>query len=157
MSRNLELVHGLIAYWGEAQDVESLLALCHDDVVYRLHTDPVSTAYTGDRRGKEAVRELLYDILSEWDYLEYEAEVLGEENGTARLQCRYRRLHRPSGNVLTGSKRVVVRVKREQVSEIDVFEDAPMVGAFLRLAESSLTADPLPGWRGGPVVGRTAS
>lgn len=132
-----DVIARLIESW-TAQDIDATIDLLHDDVIYRLHSDP-DAAYTGETSGKGEVRGLLEFMLAEWDYIHYEPQLMGVEGGVARIQVRYRLQHRLSGEILGGSKRTVIRLRDGLVAEIDEYEDVALVAAFMRLAKSYIT------------------
>lgn len=127
------LIDTALAYWS-VQDVEQTLGLFSDDIVYQLYICQSALPFGGETRGKEAVRTMLYDILAQFDYVSYEPAILGVKDGVARIQTRYVMRHRASEEELSGSKRFVCTIKDGLITLIVEYHDAPLVEAFMRLA-----------------------
>lgn len=127
------LVEEAIAYWS-VQDVEATLGLLSDDIVYQLYVCKSALPFGGETRGKDAVRAMLFEILAAFDYIAYEPVILAVRGGVARIQTRYVMRHRASGEQLSGSKRFVCTMKDGAITLIVEYHDAPLVEAFMRLA-----------------------
>ena len=127
------LIEKALAYWS-VQDVEQTLGLFSDDIVYQLYVCRSAFPFGGETRGKDAVRTLLFDILAQFDYVSYEPAILGVKDGVARIQTRYVMRHRASEEELCGSKRFVCTIKDGLITLIVEYHDAPLVEAFMRLA-----------------------
>ncbi len=141
-----ELVETILNYWS-VQDVEATLAMCTETVQYRLNIAPGNTGLLVppveecsqpafiEKRGKEAVRAMMYDVLSKFDYVHYETTILDICDGIARVQIQYTLRHMATGEELTGSKRFVLTVEHDLVAGIDEYLDAARVEAFLLLTQ----------------------
>jgi ketosteroid isomerase-like protein len=137
MCTNSNLIELLIAYW-KVQDIEMTLRLCHDDVVYQLHVDPIAVPYAGETRGKDAFRETMHHMQKEWDYVRYESVLLGIEDSVARVQTQFSYRHRASGETLAGSKRWVIVIRDGLVARVDDYQDAALIAAFMRLCQDHM-------------------
>ncbi len=130
----------LIESW-QAQDVEQTLALCHADIVFLLNAEPETLPYAVEARGKVAVRTLMSEMLAVWERLSYVQVLLGADRDVGRVQTSYRLRHRPSGEILIGTKRSVVQIRDGLATEIKQHEDAARLAAFLRLVGRDRSGD----------------
>ena len=132
------IVESFFASWG-AQDVELSATHFHEDMVYELHSATRELPYTGVTRGKAAVREVLFTILKDFDYLKYDAHINSVEGDTVRAQVSFIYRHRPSGEVLDGTRRLVFRISDGFIVRMDRFHDDQRVDAFMRLTQHHMT------------------
>jgi len=128
--RTVEL---FLRYWS-AQDVPMSMTTTAEDVVYTLHVNDTSVPFAGSQRGHEAVSAALYQILADWDLVDYDPEILGIEGDTARVRCDFRYRHRRSGNELKGSFRLVMKVRDGLIVAADEYQDAALLEAFIRMS-----------------------
>jgi ketosteroid isomerase-like protein len=124
-----ELVKRALACW-RFQDVEQTLAVCSEDILYRLYICPSALPSGGEARGKEAVRSLLHDFLGQFGYVSYVPTVLSLTDGIARIQTRFVLRHRASAEELAGSKRFVCTFEGGQITRIVEYHDAALFTAF---------------------------
>lgn len=134
---NRAVVESFFASWG-AQDVELTLAHFHDDIVYKLYVERDILPFGGEKRGKEACRDLLFSILADFDYLKYEPSVLSVRGDTVRTQVRFTYQHRATGETLDGTRRLIFKVRKELIVRVDGYHDAQLVDAFMRLTQHRL-------------------
>ena len=127
------VVESLLACW-RVQDVEMAMAHAADDIVYTLFISETALPFAGETRGKTNLRNVLYTILADFDYLQYEPTIVAVEDDVVRVQVQFTYHHRPSGGNLAGSKRMVMTVENDLITRIDEFHDARMVETFMRLA-----------------------
>ena len=127
------VVESLLAYW-RVQDVEMAMAHAADNIVYKLFISETALPFAGETRGKANLRNVLYTILTDFDYLQYEPTIVAVEDDVVRVQVQFTYHHRPSGGNLAGSKRMVMTVKDGLITRIDEYHDARMVESFMRLA-----------------------
>ncbi len=104
------VVESLLACW-RVQDVEMAMAHAADDIVYTLFISETALPFAGETRGKSNLRNVLYTILADFDYLQYEPAVVAVEDSVVRVQVQFTYHHRPSGQDLSGSKRLVMTVE----------------------------------------------
>ena len=133
-SSDRAVVEATLSYWS-AQDVEQTVALFADDIVYQLYICQSAHPFGGERIGRDAVRDMLYDLLADFDYLSYRPVILAVRDGVARVQTHYHLRHRATGEHLTGSKRFVCVLQGGLVTRIHEYHDAPLVEAFMRLTD----------------------
>lgn len=138
------VIASFFACW-RVQDLEMALVHVHPEIVYELHNGPDASPLAGVYRGIDRVRDLGYSVLAEFDYIRYEPTIVGVDGDIVRAQVIFGLRHRVSGHVIEGSQRSVFVVRDGLIRSIDVYEDALMVAAFMRLARGSAPAD---GWRG---------
>lgn len=127
------VVESMLAYW-RVQDVEMAMAFAAEDIVYTLFISETALPFAGETRGKANLRNVLYTVLADFDYLQYEPTIVAVEDDIVRVQVRFTYHHRPSGGNLAGSKRLVMRIENGLIARIDEFHDARMVESFMRLA-----------------------
>jgi ketosteroid isomerase-like protein len=137
---NRAIVESFLACWS-VQDVEMTVAHVHDDFVYALYISETALPYGGETRGKDNVRAVLYAILAEFDYLRYDPEIISVEGDVVRVTAAFVYHHRRTGENLTGTKRMVFRLKDSLITRIDEYHDAAKVEAFMRLAAQRTQAD----------------
>jgi ketosteroid isomerase-like protein len=144
--RDRAVIEDVLRFWC-VQDVEQTLAYFSDDVVYQLYMCRSATPFGGEVIGIDAVRDLLFDILADFDYVAYVPTVLSVHNGVARIQTSYVLQHRASGEELSGSKRFICTLQDHQISRVFEYHDVALIEAFLRQATGRLFVPPkrLPG------------
>jgi len=131
---DIAAVEAVIAYWA-AQDVEMTVSMFADDIVYQLYVSRSAQHICIERTGRSAVRSMLYDLLADFDYLSYEADILEVNNGVARVHTSYIMRHRATGDELAGSKRFVCTLKNGLFTRLHEYHDAALVEAFMKLAK----------------------
>lgn len=129
---NEGVVRSFFGSW-EAQDVELTAMHFHDDIIYELHSVTRELPYTGVTRGKAAARDVLFTILKDFDYLKYESHINSVEGDIVRAHVAFRYVHRQSGEVLDGTRRLVFRIKDGLIIRLDRYHDDRLVDAFMRL------------------------
>jgi ketosteroid isomerase-like protein len=117
------------------QDVEMTAMHFHDDMVYKLHSVTRELPYTGVTRGRAAVRDVLFTIIKDFDYLKYDSRINSVEGDIVRAQVSFQYQHRQSGEILDGTRRLVFRLKDGFIVRMDRYHDDQRVDAFLRLTQ----------------------
>jgi ketosteroid isomerase-like protein len=140
---NEAVVRSFFACW-EAQDVELTAMHFHDDIVYELHSVTRELPYTGVTRGKEPVRDVLFTILKDFDYLKYKSHINSVEGDVVRAQVAFLYRHRQSGEVLDGTRRLVFQIKDDLIIRMDRYHDDRLVDAFMRLTRQREAARQAP-------------
>jgi ketosteroid isomerase-like protein len=136
------VVASFFACWG-VQDLEMAVAHAHPEIVYSIHNGCDASPFSGVYRGPEACRDLGYAVLAEFDYLAYEPTIVGVEDDIVRAQVFFRYRHRPTGNLIEGSRRLVFEIKDGLIIRLDSYEDAQRLEAFMRLTrETPPATDP---------------
>ncbi len=132
--KDIEVVGLFFEYW-KAQDVEMALSLASEDVVYNLYLSDAAVPHGGETRGREKCRDVLYMVLADFDYLEYQPTIVGQEAEAVRAHVRFRYHHRRTGGELSGTKRMVFTVRDGLIAQVDEYHDAGLVEAFMRLTQ----------------------
>jgi len=125
------LVASWLACWA-AEDVEMTLAHLHEDIVYKVHTSVV-LPFGGERRGHDALRELMFTVLTDFDVLLYAPSYIRSTAQGVRAGVAYHYRHRATGEVLEGTRRFLIQVDGDLIARIDGYYDDRMVEAFMRL------------------------
>jgi ketosteroid isomerase-like protein len=128
------VIEAVLRFWS-VQDVEQTLACFSDDIVYQLYMCRSATPFGGEVIGIDDVRDLLFDILADFDYVRYEPTVLSVHDGVARIQTAYVLRHRASGEELGGSKRFICTLQNQRITRVFEYHDVALVEAFLRHAK----------------------
>ena len=68
---NRSVVAAFLACW-RVQDVETTLEYTNENIVYALYISETALPYGGETHGKANIRNVLYAILAEFDYLKYD-------------------------------------------------------------------------------------
>ncbi len=128
------VVVAVLESWA-VQDVERAIAHAAEDIVYALHISDQALPFGGETCGWDAFRNVLYTILADFDYLKYEPVILGVEEDVVRVRVSFAYRHRRTAETLTGTKRMVFKLRDSLVARIDEYHDAAMVEAFMRLTQ----------------------
>lgn len=134
------VVESLIRCWS-AQDVETTLAHCSEDVIYALHVSDDTVPFAGVSQGKDAVRTALHMMLEDFDYLKFDQQIVGEDDDVVRVQTQFKFNHRRTGGILEGSMRTVFRVRDGVVVRCDEYLDEGLVETFMRLTRQREAAN----------------
>lgn len=129
------VIEQALDYW-QAQDVEQTLAMYDEQILYRLYTFHDARPSVKLLKGRDAVREMMFDVLMRFDYLRYNSTILSVSDGTARVQIQFDLRHRSTGEHLTGSKRQFYMVAGGKIQRINEFHDEAMLAAFARLIQA---------------------
>jgi ketosteroid isomerase-like protein len=129
---NYSIVASWIACWA-AQDVELTLAHLHEGIVYKVHTSREVLPFGGEKRGQEALRDLMFTVLADFDVLLYAPSFIRINGNGARAHVSYVYRHRATGEVLEGTRRLLIQIRDGLIQRIDGYYDDRMVEAFMRL------------------------
>ena len=129
-------------YWA-AQDVEMAISTFSSNIVYRLFFSRPHNPFVFERIGHEQVREMLYDALADFDYLNFDATILEAGHGRVRIQSQYTIRHQQTGDELSGTKRYVCEVENGKFTRINEYQDSAILEAFLKLARWRMQQDGL--------------
>ena len=116
----------------------------NENIVYALYISETALPYGGETRGKANIRNVLYAILAEFDYLMYEPTIVAVDGDVVRAQVQFIYHHRLTGENLSGSKRLVFTVRDGLIVRIEEFHDAGMVEAFMRLTAHRARTNDVP-------------
>lgn len=137
---NRAVVASFFASWG-VQDVELTAEHFHESIVYELHVAGDILPVGGITRGKTACRDALFTILRDFDYLKYEPTINSVIGNTVRAQVAFKYRHRPTGEILEGTRRLVFKLRDGLILRIDGYHDVRLVEAFIRLARHRMAAN----------------
>lgn len=131
---NHAIVTSFLACWN-AQDVESSLGHLHENAFYKMHADTDVLPFGGEWQGREQIRNLLFLLLRDFDVLKYEPIFIRTRGNTGRASVRYVYRHRPTGEVLEGTRRLVFKFRDGLIVRVEGYHDAKMIEAFMRLTQ----------------------
>lgn len=134
-----ETVRTFLLAW-EAQESERCLELLHPDVVYTDNIIDVLTPVGGRTVGRAAFAKIMQTIAQKWEHLAFRiGPVTASTNRSNEVHCQIEFLirHKPTGEELYGKNRFVACIKDGYIKSIDIFHDAPMFAAFLKLIGSA--------------------
>jgi ketosteroid isomerase-like protein len=129
---NHAIVASWIACWA-AQDVELTLAHLHENIVYKVHASREVLPFGGEKRGQEALRDLMFTVLADFDVMLYAPSFIRVDGNGARAHVSYTYRHRATGELLEGTRRLLVQIRDGLILRIDGYYDDRMVEAFMRL------------------------
>lgn len=133
------IVASWIACWA-AEDVEMTLAHLHEDIVYKVHTSVV-LPFGCEKRGHDALRDLMFTVLTDFDVLQYSANYIRATNVGVRAGVAYIYRHRATGEVLEGTRRLLVQIDGDRIARIDGYYDDRMVESFMRLTKHRIATN----------------
>ncbi len=139
---NRDVIASFFASWG-AQDVEWTLEHFHEEIVYEMHVDAAELPFFRVTRGREACRNALFSVLRDFDYLKYEPTINSVQGNTVRASIAFRYRHRPTGEVLEGTRRLVFRLKDGLIIRIDGYHDAKLFEVYMRLMKHRVETNQL--------------
>jgi ketosteroid isomerase-like protein len=131
---NCAVVESWISCWA-AQDVEMTLVHLHKNIVYKVHASSEVLPFGGEKRGHDALRDLMFTVLADFDVLLYSPTFIRALRDGARAHLRYVYRHRTTGEVLEGTRRLVLQIRGGLIVRIDGYYDDRMVEAFMRLTQ----------------------
>lgn len=121
----------------QLEDIEAMLAYCHDDIHYSVYQPNGISGLGGEIVGKNVLRRYLRAVFETWEFVEVMHGSLRIEGGTAgatvRETSRFHVLHRATGLPLEGRKRHVWHVDGGRIARCEEFQDASQIDAFLRM------------------------
>jgi hypothetical protein len=110
------------------------------DVVYTDNIIDVLTPVGGRTVGRAAFAKIMQTIAQKWEHLAFRiGPVTASTNRSNEVHCQIEFLirHKPTGEELYGKNRFVACIKDGYIKSIDIFHDAPMFAAFLKLIGSA--------------------
>jgi ketosteroid isomerase-like protein len=129
------IVREVLRLWA-TQDVESTFAYVADDVVYSLNIDEDLAPFAGVTHGREGMIAAFYQMIEQYDYLDWKQVIVGVEGNVARVQTQFRLHHRRTGTNLEGSMRTVITMGDDgMMIRCEEFLDRGLVESFMRLAQ----------------------
>jgi ketosteroid isomerase-like protein len=114
-------------------DIDASLRYIADDAVYALYISCEALPFAGETVGRASIEAALRQMRSQWDYLVFRPHNFVTKGETVRFRVEHMYRHRPSGAVLSGNFRMVVKVRDGLLVRVDEYHDRAMVEAFMRL------------------------
>lgn len=108
-----------------------MLALCSDSVVFSLYVPQQVLPFGSVTYGKAALAARLQAMIDEFEALSFEGSVMGVDGDKVRGLVSYRFRHRLTGQVTEGVMRQVLRIRNDQIVQIETFKDVDGVRAFM--------------------------
>ncbi len=134
------VVASFFAYW-RVQDLEMALGHLHSEIVYTLHNGSDAAPFSGSYRGIDSCRALGYQVLAEFDYLNYEPNIVRARSSLVSAHVGFRLRHRATGHVIEGSQRSIFQVRDGLIARVDIYEDAARIEAYMKLAAQRMAGD----------------
>ncbi len=134
----IQKVTGFVRSWSN-KDVEGCLDYVTPAVRYSDNIGDHGASYKGVWHGKDELRQIMTVVARHWTSISMEPRHFRPRiEDPALIQCRveFVVLHKESREFLFGNNRLVTRLEGGLISEIQIFHDAPMFHAFLRLIGS---------------------
>jgi ketosteroid isomerase-like protein len=136
--------HATVASWiacWAVQDVEMTLAHLHENVIYKVHGSRDVLPFSGEKRGQEALRELMFTVLADFDVLLYAPNFIRVTGSGVRAHVGYIYRHRATGEILEGTRRLVMQFRDGLIARIDGYYDDRMIEAFMRLTRHRIATN----------------
>ena len=127
-----QVVHKFNSAW-IVGDVEAAIQLVAEDCVYALHISEELLPFGGETRGRANIKSALQMMRHQFDYLQYRPGHPTVDGSKVQNQVEFMYRHRKSGEVLTGTFRIVLQVKDGLLVRGDEYHDRAMVETFMRL------------------------
>jgi ketosteroid isomerase-like protein len=137
---NQAVVASWIACWA-AEDVEMTLAHLHENVVYKVHSSREVLPFGGEKRGQEALRDLMFTVLTDFDVLLYLPNFIKPVGNGVRANVSYIYRHRATGEILEGTRRLLIQIRDDLIVRIDGYYDDRMIEAFMRLTKHRIATN----------------
>ena len=123
------VVDRLYVAW-KARDLQSVLALLSDDMVFALHVPANVLAVGGETKGKTAVAAALQTFLDTYDFLAYEPGLVTGDDTRANAEVHFRYRQRTTGEVIDSQLLHSWLVEAGKITRLDEWHDLPGVRAF---------------------------
>ena len=137
---NKAFVASWIACWA-AQDVEMTLLHLDENVVYKVHTALEVLPFGGENCGQEGLRDLMFTVLADFDVLLYSPNFITPVGDGVRANVKYIYRHRATGEILEGTRRLLIQIRDDRIARIDAYYDDRMVEAFMRLTKHRIATN----------------
>ncbi len=138
VAEHIETAREFLRAWA-AQDIDRCMALLHTDATFADNVGDSLVPYAGETRGREAIQKIMEREMRNWEHLAIRpGPMLVSTARHDQLHCQIEFLirHRPTGERLFGKNRFVARLEDGVIKSINIFHDAPMFEAFLKLIGS---------------------
>jgi ketosteroid isomerase-like protein len=119
-------------YWA-AQDVSETVSLLADDAISVVYLDEKRISMSGEIVGRDAIAEGLYGNLATWHYRAFDWTISSIDGETARVHIKFDYLHQTTNLPYTGTMRMLLTVRDDEITRVECLHDAPRITAFLKL------------------------
>ncbi len=126
------IVRRFLALWA-AGNIEACVDFFADDAVYALYISREAVPCGGETAGRQNIEAALRQIRLAWEYLVFRPHSFVTVGDTVRLRVEHMYRHRASGEVLSGTFRLVFKLRDGLLVRADEYHDRAMVEAFVRL------------------------
>jgi ketosteroid isomerase-like protein len=114
-------------------DVDAALATVADDCVYALYISNEVLPHGGETVGKEKIAAVLRQVRVDFTYILYRPHNFVVDGDVCRYSVEFMYRHNASGQTLSGTFRILMRVRDGLIVRADEYHDRARVEAFLRL------------------------
>lgn len=132
MSSNEDIVKAFNAAWA-AGDIDGAMAHVDDDAVYALYLSNEILPFAGETIGRAGIAAALREVRRQFDYLVYRPHGVVVSGEMVRMRVEHIYRHRASGELLTGTFRIVFLLRGGKIVRADEYHDRAMVESFMRL------------------------
>jgi ketosteroid isomerase-like protein len=131
------LVEGLYAA-RRNMDVPTMMAFCHDDIVFIFNADPDKIGSGDVLVGKAASLAHMGRFIATWEPISNEVGPLICDGNRVRARIEFKLRHRASGQVLSSTKRQEWTVRDGRIASLTEHLDDHGIAAFMRMAEAGM-------------------
>ena len=134
-----DIVAEFVQLWSQG-NLDTAFTFMHDACEYSLHLSDDLIAIGGVKTGKATIEPALRQIREVFEYLVWRPIKISERDANVRVQLEFLYRHIPSGELLGGNCRFLIKVDGGLITRVEEFHDRAKVEAFLRLVGAP--ADP---------------
>lgn len=116
-----------------AGDIDEAMRFIAEDSVYALCISNEVLPFGGETVGRSNIEVALRQMRAQFHYLLFRPLSYVTDGGTVRTRVEHMYRHRASGEVLSGTFRLVFQVRDGLIVRADEYHDRAMVEAFMRL------------------------
>ena len=142
-NKRIEIVKTFSDPWAELK-FNRCLKLCTPDVTYFDNISDIIHPSRPVRQGTDALRKVMNSSAKHWTILSMQQKLMKqrvEDPGLVQCRLEFVLIHKASREFMFCNNRFVARVEDDLISAIQMYHDAPMFLAFLRLNGSAEFAD----------------
>ncbi len=114
-------------------DVDAALTVVGDDCVYALYISDELLPHGGETVGKERIGAVLRQVRVDFTYILFRPHNFVVDGDMCRFNVEFMYRHNASGETLSGTFRMLMRVRDGLIVRADEYHDRARVEAFLRL------------------------
>lgn len=127
-----ETVKRFIKVWA-AGDTDGAMHFIAEECAYALYISSEALPFAGETVGRANIEAALRQMRAQFHYLLFRPLNYVAEGDTVRTRVEHMYRHRASGEVLSGTFRLVFKVRDGLIVRADEYHDRAMVEAFMRL------------------------